>query len=172
MLGNAINRIRIIGSVGSGKTTLARKLSDEWNIPYFELDNVVWQRNPAGDRRRTEEERAEYLDSILKSEAWIIEGVHNEEWTEGSFREADAIVFLDPAYSVRTFRIIKRFILQKLGREKAHYKVTYEILIKMFKWNMYFEQNGKPNFFKNYSLYTDKIIILKNNRQLKKFMDK
>lgn len=167
-----MKRIRIIGSVGSGKTTLARKLSKEWHIPYYELDNVVWERNPSGDRRRTDEERSDYLDAILKSDGWIIEGVHNEEWTAGSFREADAIVFLEPAYSVRTYRIIKRFILQKLGREKAHYQVTYEIFFKMFKWNKYFEQNGKPNFYKNYALYTDKIILLKNKGQLKQFIGK
>ncbi|WP_316571732.1 AAA family ATPase [Neobacillus sp. YIM B06451] len=169
---SAVKKIRIIGSVGSGKTTLARKLSEEWNIPYYELDNVVWERNPVGDRRRTEEERAEYLDAILKSEAWIIEGVHNEEWTAGSFREADAIVFLDPAYSVRTYRIIKRFIMQKLGREKADYKVTYEIFLKMFKWNKFFEQNGKPNFFKKYSIYKDKVIVIKNRNQLEEFIEK
>ncbi|WP_245959294.1 AAA family ATPase [Neobacillus piezotolerans] len=165
-----MKRIRIIGSVGSGKTTLARSLSEEWGIPYYELDNVVWERNPAGDRRRTEEERTELLDTLIKSEAWVIEGVHNEEWAAGSFREADVIVFLDPAYSVRTYRIIKRFILQKLGRETAHYEVTYRIFLKMFKWNKYFEQNGKPNFFKNYALYTDKIIVLKNKSQLKQFL--
>ncbi|WP_253701835.1 AAA family ATPase [Bacillus sp. FJAT-27445] len=164
-----MKRIRIIGSVGSGKTTLARKLSEELNIHCYELDNVVWERNLAGDRRRTEEERTECMDTILKSEDWIIEGVHNEEWTVGSFREADIILFLDPAYSIRIYRIIKRFILQKLGREKAHYKVTYGIFLKMFKWNKYFEQNGKPNFFKNYSLYTDKIVVLKNKKQLKEF---
>ncbi|MFG3612939.1 hypothetical protein M2M59_01205 [Rummeliibacillus sp. G93] len=28
-------RIHIIGSIGSGKTTLAKKLSDQLSIPYF-----------------------------------------------------------------------------------------------------------------------------------------
>ncbi len=31
-------KIRIIGSVGSGKTTLAKKLSDIEDIPFFETD--------------------------------------------------------------------------------------------------------------------------------------
>lgn len=35
-------RIDIIGSVVSGKTTLARKLSDRYNVPHFEKDNIVW----------------------------------------------------------------------------------------------------------------------------------
>ncbi len=34
-------KIRIIGSVGSGKTTLAKKLSEMEGIPYFETDRIV-----------------------------------------------------------------------------------------------------------------------------------
>jgi adenylate kinase family enzyme len=41
MEGNIPKRIHIIGSVGSGKTTLARTLSSRLNIPFYELDNVV-----------------------------------------------------------------------------------------------------------------------------------
>jgi adenylate kinase family enzyme len=36
--GRCPNTIRIIGSVGSGKTTLARRISRELNVPYYELD--------------------------------------------------------------------------------------------------------------------------------------
>lgn len=41
---NIPNKIHIIGSVGSGKTTLARNLSTTINVPFYELDNVVWKR--------------------------------------------------------------------------------------------------------------------------------
>ena len=62
-------KIRIIGSVGSGKTTLAKELSLKLNIPYYEIDNVVWIRRKSGDIRRTDEEREEYLNAIIHSEA-------------------------------------------------------------------------------------------------------
>ncbi len=65
---NIPKRIHIIGSVGSGKTTLAKDLSSKLNIPYYELDNVVWKRHSTGDIRRTDEEGDEYLNSILQSE--------------------------------------------------------------------------------------------------------
>ena len=38
-------KIHIIGSVASGKTTLAKELSRKLAIPYYELDNVVWKRS-------------------------------------------------------------------------------------------------------------------------------
>ncbi|WP_372660774.1 DNA topology modulation protein FlaR [Cohnella sp.] len=67
----------IINKNRSGKTTLARNLSSKHNIPYYELDNVMWKRHKTGDIRRTDEERDEYLDEIICSDRWIIEGKAN-----------------------------------------------------------------------------------------------
>ncbi|GEN52231.1 DNA topology modulation protein FlaR [Halobacillus faecis] len=161
-----IKKIHIIGSVASGKTTLARKLSGELHLPYYELDNVVWERHQSGDIRRTEEERAEYLKGIVGMEGWIMEGVHNEWWVEESFRHADVIIFLDTNYSVRTYRIIKRFILQKLRLENAHYTPTFRIFLKMFKWNKYFEENGKPHFFQKYKEVQNKVLKVRTIKEL------
>ncbi|AJD89573.1 hypothetical protein JMA_02560 [Jeotgalibacillus malaysiensis] len=96
-------KIRIVGSVGSGKTTLARRLSDEYGTPFTELDQVVLERNKEGleERRRTEAERELVLHDILGRSSWIIEGVHSEEWTHSTFEKADAVVFLDPPRNVR-----------------------------------------------------------------------
>jgi adenylate kinase family enzyme len=117
MVENSIpKKIHIIGSVGSGKTTLARTLSSKLDIPFYELDNVVWKRDKSGDIRRSEEKRDEYLNNIINSDAWIIEGVHHQ-WVSPSFHSADLIIFLDTDYSKRKIRIIKRFIFQKIRLE-------------------------------------------------------
>lgn len=42
-------KIDIIGSVGSGKTTLAKNLSRIYRIPYYEKDEIVWIRQKTGD---------------------------------------------------------------------------------------------------------------------------
>ena len=61
------SKVHIIGSVGSGKTTLAKNLSTKLGIPYYELDNVVWKRYADGDVRRTDQERDVCLRSIIRS---------------------------------------------------------------------------------------------------------
>jgi pyrophosphatase PpaX len=38
-------KIRIIGSCGSGKSSLSREISKHYGIPYYELDNVIWDRS-------------------------------------------------------------------------------------------------------------------------------
>ncbi|MBP1949690.1 shikimate kinase [Virgibacillus litoralis] len=163
---NLSNKIHIIGSVGSGKTTLAKKLAAKLEVPFYELDNVVWKRHKAGDIRRSEKEREEYLNTLIDSDAWIIEGVHNEEWVSKSFQKADTIIFLDTKYAIRNYRILKRFILQKIGLEKSNYTPTLKIFFKMFKWNRRFEEEGKLNFFEKYGMYCNKTIVVTNKKQL------
>lgn len=170
MNNESLKKIRIIGSVGSGKTTLAKELSSKLKIPYYEIDNVVWIRWKSGDIRRTAEERDEYLYSIIHSEAWIIEGVHNEDWLANSFHKAELIIFLNTKYSTRTYRIIKRFVLQKLRLEQSNYKPTMEIFLKMFKWNRHFEEVGKLNFFEKYGKYSDKILVIDNKESLDNYL--
>lgn len=163
-------KIHIIGSVGSGKTTLAKELSLKLDIPYYEIDNVVWIRKESGDIRRTAKEREAYLNRIIQSESWIIEGVHNEDWVSNCFQSADLIIFLDTKYSIRTYRIIKRFLKQKLRLEKSNYQPTLNIFFKMFKWNRYFEEVGKVNFFNKYDIHKNKTEVVRNTKSIKKFL--
>ena len=164
-------KIHIIGSVGSGKTTLAKEISTRLDIPYYELDNVVWLRHKSGDIRRTELEREEYLNIIIQSGSWIIEGVHNEDWVVNCYLNADLIIFLDTKYSIRTYRIIKRFMKQKLRLEKSNYKPKSSIFFKMFKWNRYFEEVSKVKFFSECDVYKDKIIVASNTNSIKDILN-
>lgn len=159
-------KIHIIGSVGSGKTTLARSLSKMLQLSFHELDNVVWIRNQSGDIRRTEQERQEYLQCIIQTDGWIIEGIHQEEWVAQSFQQADCIIFLDTPYKIRTARIIKRFVKQKIGIEKAHYQPTFSIFFKMFRWNKRFEEVGKPQFFTKREDLLDKVLLVQHQKDV------
>lgn len=164
MVKTAPAKVHIIGSVGSGKTTLAKELSTKLEIPYYELDNVVWMRKENGDSRRTEEEREKLLHRIVQTDKWIIEGVHHDEWVKNSFQQADTIIFLDTNYYIRTYRIMKRFIKQKVGIEKAHYQPSFKIFFKMFQWNKHFEEVGKPDFLKKYQEYQGKVFVVKGKK--------
>ncbi|HEK9102600.1 DNA topology modulation protein FlaR [Bacillus pfraonensis] len=159
------NKIHIIGSVGSGKTTLARGLSSQLNISYYELDNIVWRRTKNGDVRNTPEERDEQLSTIVHSDAWIVEGAHHQ-WVSQSFQSAELIIFLDVSVAKRIARIIKRFILQLLNLEKANYTPTFEMFMKMFKWTNDFEKNSKKEILNMLRQHKDKLVILKDNTEI------
>jgi adenylate kinase family enzyme len=158
-------KIHIIGSVGSGKTTLARNLSVKLSIPYYEIDNIVWKRTKNGDIRNSMEDRDSIFQTIIRKDHWIIEGVHYE-WVSKSFEEADIILVLDVAKRKRRYRIIKRFIFQKIGIEKANYKPTFKMLRKMFSWNHNFELIYKPEILQILKKYKQKVYLLEDNEEI------
>jgi len=133
-----VSKIRIVGPVGSGKTTLAKKLAQQKGIPMYSLDEVVWSRTAAGDMRNSELVRDAKLQDILNQPAWIIEGAHLG-WSMKSFDEADQILFLNPGVSVRIYRFSRRFILQKRGVEQSSYTPSWRIYSLMFKWTYQYE---------------------------------
>lgn len=165
-----IQKIHIFGSVGSGKTTVAKSLSKLMYIPFYEIDNVVWVRNPNGDIRRTEQEIERNLEAIVQTSSWIIEGVHSKAWVYQSWQHADVILFLNTSYSTRTFRIIKRFLKQKLGLEKSNYQPTFKLFLNMFKWNKQFETVDKERFLQLTEIHQEKRIIVHNKRELERWI--
>jgi len=153
-------KIFIVGIVASGKTTFARKLSKELNIPYYEGDCIVWKNTNEGRLKRTPKEQEKLIGDIDKNGDWIIEGTYRESY-KCLLDISNKIIYLDIPIIIRIFRIIRRFIRQKLRIESCHYKSDFDMLKMMFKWTYDFEIN-KSEFEENLSNYKDKLILLKN----------
>ena len=127
-----MKKIYIIGAVGTGKTTLARKMSKQCNIPMYELDKVVWD-DDNGNVKRSDEDVQKLFEEILNKESWIIEDVGRKKFIEG-IKRADIVYYIDlPAIVVYT-RCLKRWIKQKIGKETYNYKPTLKGLMQMIKW--------------------------------------
>jgi adenylate kinase family enzyme len=155
-----VKRIHIIGSVASGKSTLARNLYEDMNIAHYELDNIMWERGKNVDRRRSEEERRVILSYIVSQDSWIVEGVHHQEWMWESLEQSDLIIFLDAPKQKRTYRIIKRFIEEKAGLRKGNYTQTFHMLLKMFEWSRRFENEEKETILRLLKPYDSKVKIM------------
>mgnify|MGYP004656746365 FL=1 len=134
-------KILIVGTVGTGKTTLAKKLSKDYNIKYYEIDSIVHDDRQNG-RKREEEEQNVIVKNINKNENWIIEGVLRKN-LQYLLELADKIIYLDVPKYKRNIRILKRYIKQKLKLEKSNYKPDIKMLKMMFKWSNDFEKSKK-----------------------------
>ncbi|TCZ78232.1 DNA topology modulation protein FlaR [Paenibacillus albiflavus] len=160
-----LNKIHIIGSVGSGKSTLARTLSSRLNIPYYELDNVVWLRTPNGDVRNSQEVRDATLHTIITSDQWIVEGVHHQ-WVQASFEKAELIIYLDTPIWSRNYRILKRYVVERLGLKKGNYKQSLSMLKRMYQWNYQYDVRSKPEIMRLLQPFQEKLFILQDNRDI------
>ncbi|MBZ9689714.1 hypothetical protein G9F72_025890 [Clostridium estertheticum] len=158
------NKIYIIGSVASGKTTMAKKLSNLFNITWHELDNVVHMRLPGGDVTRSSEEITFEFNKIISCEKWIIEGVFRECFNEG-FDKADSIILLNTPPYKRKCRIAKRWLCQRIRLEESNYVPTFKMLLRMYKWSSGFEKS-KDTILKTLEPYIDKVIVLNDNTDI------
>lgn len=159
-------KIHIIGCSGSGKTYLAKALSNKYNIPHFDLDDVQWDnRADSYGVKNSPQKRNELLQEILANEQWIIEGVYFK-WVGLSFEGADTIYVLDmPKYLYKS-RIIIRFIKRKLGLEKGK-KETIKSVRALLKWTDTFQDKNMSEIRKILEAYQEKVIWIRSKKEIK-----
>ena len=160
------NKIHIIGSVGSGKTTLAKKLSTFYSIPTYEIDNLVWESMIEGVRQSSRERREELLKEIVQTEQWINEG-SQYHWVNQSFMKADLIIILDVSYRRRMIHIVKRYLFQKIRIEQSDYRPSLKLLKQMLQWNKDYQNYERASILKKLEKYNDKVIVVSNRHDLK-----
>lgn len=162
-------KIDIIGSVASGKTTLAAELSAKYKIPYYQKDNIVWERTENGDKKRRKEVRDKMFLDILARDSWIVEGSPRKCLNE-SFEVCDYIILLDVNILVRLYRVLCRWIRQRLGKEPYNTKPTISFLKWNIKWVFEFDKHKKQLLkqLKNY----ENLEVFKNSKEAMSFIER
>ena len=161
-----MNKIYIIGPVGSGKTTFSKKLSEKYKIKRYELDKVAWD-DENGNIKRTDEEALKIFNDILRNESWIIEDVGRNKFRKGR-EEADIIYYIKLTRLKSYYRVSKRWIKQRIGNEPYNYPPTLEQLIYFISTvNSYYKKEKQK--LKELEIYKDKIVFV-NKKKIKNIL--
>ncbi|MNW25864.1 topology modulation protein [compost metagenome] len=156
-------KIRIIGGCGSGKTHIAKILSNTYGIEHAQTDNFVWDRST--NKKNSDELRDQLLSNMVQQSSWIIEGVHYM-WTQNSFAEADYIFVIRTHLAVRNWRTLKRFIKTRLKVEERNYTQGMRDLWRMFGWNSKFEKENMWVILKMTEEFKEKRFIVESNTDI------
>lgn len=163
-------KIHIIGCSGTGKTYLARGLSEKYHIPHFDLDDLQWDSSSDSyGVKRPAWKRNELLQEILQNEDWIIEGVYYG-WVQESFEKADVIYVLTTPKHIYKYRIIKRFLKRKMGMEKGK-KETLKSLCDLLKWTDTFQYQNMKEIKEILKQYESKVIYLSGGKDVRKLIE-
>lgn len=102
-----MKKVLVIGSGGSGKTTLAKRIAASLNLELIHLDSIYWK--PGW----VETPKAEWLktvEEIVKREAWIMDGNYSGT-LDLRILACDTVIFLDMPRIVCLWRVLKRLVL-------------------------------------------------------------
>ena len=160
-------KIAIIGHSGSGKSTLARKLSEKYDLPVLHFDAVQFRPNWEIRPQPSKEIMTKvFLD--LHTD-WVIDGNYSKLSYERRMEEADVIVVMLFNRLNCLWRVTKRYVTYKnktrpdMGpgcKEKLDWEFVKWILRDCRS------KSAKDRYSWVISRYGDKVIVVKNQRQL------
>lgn len=87
-----MTRVAIIGNAGGGKSTLARKLSELFQLPLHSIDQLQWQ---PGWQAVSRKDFTEAHVKLIEKPCWIIDGWGDFDAIEERFRRSDTIILVD-----------------------------------------------------------------------------
>ena len=164
-------KIAIIGYCGSGKSTLARFLGEKYHIPVLHFDRIHWLPNWVESSR---EEKREITKSFMDENSdWVIDGNYFAIERERRMEEADKIMFLSFNRFSCYFRALKRYIKYRgRTREDMGEGCPEKFDPEFMRWILFEGRSRKiKNRYKDITkMYADKVIIIKNQRELDDFI--
>ena len=104
----------MVGTTGSGKSTVAIALADKLNAPYIQLDKLFWKPNW---KESTDEEFFEKIKMAVDKPRWILDGnygrTHHLTWTN-----ADTVIWIDFPFWLTLLQNITRSLKRAISRKE------------------------------------------------------
>lgn len=142
-------RISIVGSPGSGKTTLAFYLQKQLGIPLYRMSDILKKY----ENIQEEETWEAFFDTFLSLKDWIIDGCC-EKSIPYRLRQSDLFIFLDIPFIICMKRVLIRGIKNLFSIGDTVYKDYNESL------------GAKLKYLFGRKIYA-RVIVFRDERRLK-----
>ena len=110
-----MNKIIVVGTTGSGKSTLCKRLESQLDYKYFQLDQLFWKTNWSGS---TDEDFFPKVEAIIQeNENWIIDGNYGRTM-DITWPKADTVIWIDYPFWLVFYQNFSRAIKRSITREE------------------------------------------------------
>lgn len=110
-----MQKIIIIGTSASGKTTLATQLANHFKLKLIDLDDYFWLENWTS---RSKEEFHQNIKQAMTSGSWVVSGNYNST-SHITWPQADTIIWLNYPDWLIYWRYIKRTFTRTILGQKC-----------------------------------------------------
>jgi adenylate kinase family enzyme len=100
-------KIQIIGGSGTGKSTLAKFISEKENIKWIDTDNYLWKDDSFKENNPIEKRKEMYQKDMELGDNYVVSG-SVFSWCPKGFSDRDVLVFLFLDEAVRMERLRNR----------------------------------------------------------------
>jgi adenylate kinase family enzyme len=107
-------RISVVGTTGSGKTTLAQRIAQQLQIPHVELDALHWE---PGWIAASDQVFRDRVAEALAGDRWVVDGNYSKV-RDLVWSRADTVVFLDYPFWLVMNRLLRRTVRRSLKQEE------------------------------------------------------
>ena len=161
-----MKRIFLIGPPGSGKTYLSGKISEKLNIDKFSLDDIFWVDVGVYSQKEDPKIRDRKFNNITNADSWVAEGAYYE-WIKKGLECSDKIIILKGSVILRTCRVIRRSLIDRIRGER---KESFYSLYKMIKWGIRYNKTILPEIFRLTEDFENKRIVLNSKKEINNYL--
>jgi adenylate kinase family enzyme len=111
-----LERVVVIGTSCSGKTTLARTLATIWKVPHIELDALHWQPNWSP---RPTAALKQLTQAVVAAEQWVLDGNYGKV-RDIVWGRATTLIWLNYPLHVVFGRAMSRTVKRVLFQEQLY----------------------------------------------------
>jgi len=111
-----VRRVLVVGTAGSGKTTVARQLARRLAVPHIELDELFWL--PGWESCDDDVFRDRVEAAIADIDGWVVCGNYRPQTVDITWPRADTVVWLDLPKPLIMRRIVVRTARRVVSRRE------------------------------------------------------
>jgi adenylate kinase family enzyme len=164
-----MQRVLVIGSGGSGKSTFAMRLAQRTGLPLVHLDREYWR---AGWVAPAKDDWLARVDGLVAGERWIMDGNFGGTM-ERRLAACDTVVFLDASRWLCLWRVVARWLRHRGEARLDMAPGCHERLDASFlAWIFNYPERSRPKVLHRLSALRpdQRAVVLRSRREMAEFL--